>query len=153
MGHSFGQLTALCVSDSLSLIDVIKLLAGRAALMQDFWGSERGAMIHVDAEVATVNKLIASNALNPPYHVSMVYFNGLSSQVLVGPESSINRIEHALTDPHQFAGTIKFQRLIITHGFHSEFTESILSRLSELAEQLNFNSSSISLEICIEGQS
>ncbi len=154
MGHSFGQLTALCVSGSLSLVDVIKLLAGRAALMQTFWGPERGAMIHVDAEVATVNKIIAStNALGPPHHVSVACFNGPSSQVLVGRESSINKIEHTLIDPLQFAGRIKFQRLTTTHGFHSEFTEPILGRLSELAEQLEFNSPSIPLETCTEGQS
>ena len=154
MGHSFGQLTALCVCGSLSLVNTIKLLAGRAALMQDFWGPERGAMIHVDADVASVNKLIASiNALDPNHHVSVACFNGPSSQVLVGPEAAINNIEHALTDPHQFAGTIKFQRLTTTHGFHSEFTEPILGRLSELAEQLDFNSPSIPLETCTEGQS
>ena len=154
IGHSFGQLTALCVSGSLSLADIIKLLAGRAALMQKFWGPERGAMIHVNAEVAVVNKLIAStNALGPPHHVSVACFNGPSSQVLVGRESSINEIEHALTDPHQFDGTIKFQRLTTTHGFHSEFTEPILGRLSGLAEQLDFKSPSIPLETCTEGQS
>ena len=154
MGHSFGQLTALCVSGSLSLADGIKLIAGRASLMQQFWGPERGAMIHVDADIATVNKIISSiNTTGPPHNVSVACFNGPSSQVLVGRESSINDFEHALTDPHQSAGSVKFQRLTTTHGFHSEFTEPILGRLNELAEQLDFRTPDIPLETCTESKS
>lgn len=37
VGHSFGQLTALCVAGSVSHHDGLKLIAGRAALVQDKW--------------------------------------------------------------------------------------------------------------------
>ncbi|KAJ5519536.1 polyketide synthase [Penicillium expansum] len=42
LGHSFGELTALCVADSLSLDDALTMIAARARVIRDFWGPEGG---------------------------------------------------------------------------------------------------------------
>ncbi|EXL96181.1 hypothetical protein NOF04DRAFT_10076 [Fusarium oxysporum II5] len=53
-GHSLGQLAALCVSGVLSLRDALKMIYGRASLIQNKWGSERGRMLSVEAYIPTV---------------------------------------------------------------------------------------------------
>jgi acyl transferase domain-containing protein len=35
VGHTFGELTALCVSGTLSIEDTIKMIAGRAGIIRD----------------------------------------------------------------------------------------------------------------------
>jgi acyl transferase domain-containing protein len=58
VGHSFGEITALCVSGVLSLEDTVKLIAGRAKLVQDAWGTDPGAMMAIEADEALVHDLL-----------------------------------------------------------------------------------------------
>lgn len=50
VGHSFGEITALCLSGVLSLVDAVKLVVGRAKVVRDAWGPDTGSMM---AERAT----------------------------------------------------------------------------------------------------
>lgn len=85
VGHSFGQITALSVCGSLSLEDGLKLIAGRAALMQTMWGPERGSMIAIEANGDTVSEILATvNAKCPGKEVEIACYNGVTSHVLVG---------------------------------------------------------------------
>ena len=63
MGHSFGHLTALCVSGCLTLEDGLKLAVGRVTM-------------EVDPEMTT--KLAAE------CDAEVARYNGATSQVLVG---------------------------------------------------------------------
>ena len=45
VGHSFGELTALCVAGILSLKDTLKMIVGRASVIKRSWGNENGAMV------------------------------------------------------------------------------------------------------------
>lgn len=154
VGHSFGQVTALCISGVLSLPDTLKLVSERASLMQELWGPERGSMILIDADIDTVNQIMSSAiASGSDNHVSVACYNAASSHVLVGPAASIDAVEHSLAGPHEHSGRTRFRRLTTTHGFHSEFTEPILPGLTELTEQLEIGVPTIPLETCSEGQS
>lgn len=151
VGHSFGQLTALCVSGGLSLNDGIKLIAGRAALMQKFWGIERGSMISVEAELDIVLDLVSSiNQAGSHHKVEIACYNGPTSHVLVGTEASINAVEDELV---HHVGPIKYKKLNVTHGFHSEFTEPLLPSLKKISEELVFRDPHIPLETCSETES
>ena len=65
VGHSFGELTASCVSGAVSLQDAIKMIAGRAGLIQKRWGNDSGAMMAIGAELANVNDLLAKTRRVP----------------------------------------------------------------------------------------
>lgn len=154
LGHSFGQLTALCISGCLSLEDGLKLVTGRATLMEKYWGSERGSMVAIEADINTVSKIISLAGMRGTGHkVEIACYNGPTSHVLVGNESSIKTVEDIIADNTLGLGVTKCKKLVVTHGFHSEFTDPILPGLTGLAQQLVFREPDIPLETCSNGQS
>ncbi|KAI9844533.1 MAG: Type I Iterative PKS [Sclerophora amabilis] len=152
VGHSFGQFTALCVSGSLSLEDSLKLVAGRASLIQKCWPAERGSMISVESDIENVSRLI-SLAKESNQKVEIACYNGCNSHVLVGTESSVSAVEGIIANQASVLGPMKVKKLKVTHGFHSELVENILPGLHELAGQLAISQPTITLETCSEGQS
>ena len=149
VGHSFGQLTALCVSGILTLGDSLKLVSGRASLMQKHWGPERGSMISIEADLNTVlNYISSANTSDATQNIEIACYNGPTSHVLVGPRSAIDSLENELS-----RASIQHKRLNVTHGFHSAFTEPCLSRLHNLAEGLTYNMPTVALQTCTEDRS
>ena len=146
IGHSFGQLTALTVSGSLSLVDGLRLICGRASLMRQHWGSERGTMVALEADLATVSTII-DTVQSSGHRIEIACHNAPQSHVLVGARRAIEAVEQYIAQSATLRGT-KYKILNVTHGFHSEFTEPILPGLFELADCLSFNESKIPLETC-----
>ena len=142
VGHSFGELTALAVSGVLSLNDAIKLVATRAVLMRTKWGADRGTMLLVGAGTELVQKIIAGNQ-----DVEIACYNAQTSQIIVGTEGAIAEVEDLVKQSSEYRG-IQCQRLNVTNGFHSRFTEPLLNDLSETASTLSFRAPSIYLESC-----
>ncbi|KAI9688872.1 MAG: Type I Iterative PKS [Bathelium mastoideum] len=145
VGHSFGHLTALCISGILSLHDVIKLISGRARLMQTRWGPERGSMISLLADSDTANSILQTLDQSG-YHAEIACYNGPSSHVLVGDERSIDQAQEVLESGS--LGSVRYRRLQVTHGFHSRFTEDLLPDLRDLAKGLTSNEPVIAIEPC-----
>ena len=150
IGHSFGQLVALTVSGSLSLVDGLRLVCGRASLIRQHWGSESGAMLALEADVETVSELM--NFLQSSGHnIEIACYNAPRSHVLVGAQRAIAAVEQRLA---QLATQkIKFKTLNVTHGFHSAFVDPILPGLAQLAESLAFKKPTIPLETCSDKHS
>ena len=142
VGHSFGELTALAISGILSLKDAIKLVATRAMLMQSKWGPHKGTMLLVGAATEVVQRIIAGNG-----DVEIACHNAPTTQIVVGTESAISKVEDIVKQKSEYNG-IKCQRLDVTHGFHSQFTEPLLKDLSKTAHSMIFNAPSIHLESC-----
>lgn len=141
VGHSFGQLSALCVSGCLTLEDGLKLVVGRAILMQKHWGSEPGSMIALEVESE------AATALAAKCDAEVACYNGPTSQVLVGSTDSIAKIREIAV-----ATSLKHKCLNIANGFHSRYTEPLLPGLHNLAEQLVFYKPDLALETCSRGE-
>ena len=124
IGHSFGQLTALCVAGVLSLEDSLKLISGRASLIKSQWGCERGAMISLESDIDNVMRIVSlTRQHGTSQYVEIACYNGPSSYVLVGTEASIKGVEDIVTDKVLSLGLVKARRLDVTHGFHSEVAE------------------------------
>ncbi|KAL9094911.1 MAG: hypothetical protein Q9165_002861 [Trypethelium subeluteriae] len=145
VGHSFGHFGALAISGVLSLNDVIQLVAGRAGLMQERWGPERGSMISLQAEGHLVDSILRT-LKQSGHRAEIACYNGPSNYVLVGDEASINQTQELLEGGS--LGKIRYRRLQVTHGFHSRFTENLLPYLGDLAERLRSNEPVIAIESC-----
>ncbi|KAF5857101.1 hypothetical protein ETB97_006245 [Aspergillus alliaceus] len=147
VGHSFGQLTALCVSGVLSLADALKLVCGRASIMAKHWGPEPGSMLFLQADRQTVFKLLGLVQGN----LEIACYNGPKSHVVVGSAKETDALEAFLAENPSFGGgSVRRKRLQVTNGFHSRFTEPLLPHLTALSEELNWQGPTIHLELCTE---
>lgn len=142
VGHSFGQLTALCVSGVLSLHDGLQLITGRARLIKEHWGNDSGSMIAIEAALDTVKSLLAQHA---HLGLDIACYNGPQSFVIAGSTSSVDALEAFLKSAPQ---PFQAKRLRVTNAFHSSLTEPLLQSLQDITEQLNFQSPRIPLETC-----
>jgi acyl transferase domain-containing protein/acyl carrier protein/SAM-dependent methyltransferase len=147
VGHSFGQLTALTVAGALDLSDGLRLVCGRAQLISTLWGPVAGAMVAVEASAPQVQELLSKLSV-AGYSAEIACYNAKESQVLVGTVAAMDALQEIL-----MLSDIKHKRLPVTHGFHSAFTQPILSDLKELAQTLHFQPTAIPLETCTEQDS
>ena len=152
IGHSFGQLTALCVADSLSLEDGIRLVSTRARLIRDQWGPETGAMLSIEGDHQEVNALLDyahQDCLAGSVEISC--YNSPRNFVVAGARGSIEAIEAASRTP-SCPVSLKLQRLQNTHAFHSQLVDSILPSFADAANSIHLKEPSIPVETCSQGQ-
>ncbi|KAJ5604418.1 hypothetical protein N7510_009572 [Penicillium lagena] len=142
IGHSFGQLTAMCVAGVLSLTDAVKLVSGRASIIREKWGAERGCMLLVQGDLAVVCSFIAQARENTGHVVEIACFNGPNSFVIVGSEADIDSFDSLA------ASTLKTRRMSVTHGFHSRFVDAIMDDYENLAKDMVYKSPTIAIETC-----
>lgn len=151
VGHSFGHFTALCVSGVLSLADTLRLVAGRASLMQKHWGSESGAMLALQTDLHHVMEILSQLESQQDGYAEIACFNGPKSHVIVGSRKTVQEIETRVASNRTGASTpVRSHRLNVTHGFHSKYTETLLPQLSQLANELQWKVPTIHLELCDE---
>ncbi|KAI0442186.1 BcPKS19, polyketide synthase [Xylaria telfairii] len=153
VGHSFGQLTAFCISGALSLADALTLVVGRASLMQKYWDSEPGSMIFLQADRETTGELLQLLSKNNGFYAEIACYNGTKSHVVVGSSDSINFLEQYIARTQSLRDTIRTKKLRVTHGFHSKFTEPMLTHLTALAKGLDWRRPTLHLETCDESES
>ncbi len=144
VGHSFGEITALCISGALSFRDTIKLVAGRAKVVRDRWGPDPGAMMAVEADEEIIQRLLAeaNRRYAGEYPASIACYNGPRSFTLAGSTKAIDIITETIP---QF-GSLKSKRLNVTNSFHSTLVEPLVSYLQEVGRDLLFSDPVIPLE-------
>ncbi|KAK7221359.1 hypothetical protein V2G26_009362 [Clonostachys chloroleuca] len=146
VGHSFGELTSLVVSGILSLEDGLRLIIGRARIIQESWGAENGAMMAVEGDLQVINDLLSvANKDNADSPATIACYNGPTSFTLGGSGEAIDRVEATLANDATFRGT-KNKRLNVTNAFHSTLVEPLIDRLTQLGEALNFRNPNIPFE-------
>ena len=144
LGHSFGQLTALCVSGSLSLHEAIELVIGRAELIDSNWGEEKGSMLSVQSDLAAVSSLL--DIQNSERRLEIACFNHPTNHVVVGDSEAVTAFEKLAASEKN----IRTKRLHVTHGFHSHFSERILPSLAKFANNVKWNEPTIPIEFATE---
>lgn len=147
VGHSFGQLTALCVAGSLALADGLRLVTGRAQLIRQFWGADTGAMLAVEGDAAPLDRLLAE--LTRADQVDVACRNGARNIVLAGESEAIGNAEQAC----RAAPGLRAVRLANSHAYHSRLADPIVDGLRALAESVAWRSPSLHVETCSAGQS
>ncbi|KAJ6443691.1 Conidial yellow pigment biosynthesis polyketide synthase [Purpureocillium lavendulum] len=156
VGHSFGELTALCISGALSLRDTIRLVARRARLVRDAWGPDKGSMMAVEADLPLVEELLAHVADKAPgkdnSSASIACYNGPRSFTLAGPEKAIDAVAETMSTVNRFS-SIRYKRLGVTNAFHSTLVDTLLAPLEEIGKDLDFREPTIPLERASETES
>ncbi|KAL8636935.1 MAG: hypothetical protein Q9228_005733 [Teloschistes exilis] len=153
MGHSFGQLTALCVAGAMSLEDGLRLASTRARLIRDEWGPETGAMLAIEGKQQEVEDLLrkAKERL-PSGSCDIACYNGPQNFVLAGDRASIENME-TIAHQEKPGARLKIQRLKNTHAFHSQLVDGILPGLETTAETIRFRTPLIPVETCTATES
>ena len=150
VGHSFGELTALCVSEVVTLKDAIKIISHRAHLIQDKWGIEKGSMMATEGSLADVEALMnkSNKALGSRGQLSIACYNGPSSFTLAGSVEAILVAEGLVKDDPTFSN-LRLKKLNVTHAYHSPLVDTI-GDLQSVCQGVIFNEPSIQLERATE---
>jgi acyl transferase domain-containing protein/nucleoside-diphosphate-sugar epimerase/SAM-dependent methyltransferase/acyl carrier protein len=151
VGHSFGELTALCISGVLSLRDAILLIARRAALIRDNWGADSGSMIAVEGDKGDVQRLLDHSHRAGPNDtdpVTIACFNGPNSFTLAGTTAAIDAVRTTLKGPS--FSRLKAKRLSVTNAFHSSLIDPLMPALNNVTQGLSLKQSVIHIERATE---
>ncbi|RDA88879.1 hypothetical protein CP532_5399 [Ophiocordyceps camponoti-leonardi (nom. inval.)] len=143
IGHSFGQLTALCVSGSLSLRDAVRLVSERARLLDSLCGGGEGVMLAVETSEGDGLLRLAKERGRHPFAADVACYNGPRNLVFAGDVESIRAVEDVCR-----AEGFRAKRLDNSHAFHSRLLDGILPSLLETAGELRFESPRIPIEAC-----
>ncbi|KAK1837467.1 polyketide synthase, partial [Colletotrichum chrysophilum] len=145
IGHSFGELTALCMSGILSLPDGLKLVGGRARLMKEKWGPDPGSMLLFETDPALLAEILHPDRVN----VEVACYNAQNLTVVSGSRSDVEVAQQLLKESPK-TSNVKTKILDVPFAFHSRFTDAILHDLENLATDLVFHKPSIPLETCLD---
>ncbi|KAJ9486472.1 hypothetical protein VN97_g6860 [Penicillium thymicola] len=145
VGHSFGEITALCVAGVLSLEDTVKLIAGRARLVQTAWGADSGSMMAIEANEAVVQDLLQESNTKSDGTAGIACYNGPRSFTVAGSTTAIDAFAATLPGKE-----VKSKRLNVTNAFHSALVESIVDRLGEIGKGVTFHDAVIPIERATE---
>ena len=141
IGHSFGQISALCIAGSVSLEDAFRFVSGRARLIRDNWGPENGLMLSVECDHDQLAKLLNQVDSSGDAHVEVACYNGLNSIVLAGNASSIKKAEG-------YAKHLKTTRLNNSHAYHSHLADNIMADLRSIADSIRITQPRTNVETC-----
>ncbi|GKZ29823.1 type I Iterative Polyketide synthase (PKS), partial [Aspergillus brasiliensis] len=142
IGHSFGQISALCVCGVLSLEDAVKYVIGRASLFDIDWSTDKGTMLALKADRQMVTRLVATS------QVEIACYNGPRDVVVAGSFPDIQGFEFQAK-----AAGIDARRLDVARAFHSSLMDPALPQLRRIANTLTFHSPQIPIQTCTQGQS
>lgn len=155
VGHSFGELVALCISGALSVTDAVKMIAGRANIIKHSWGFEKGSMMATEADLDEVEKLLVETSgacrkagERPP---TIACFNGPRCFTVAGSSKAIDIVIEAISKSSTYS-TIRFKRLNVTNAFHSTLVEKLMADLEDVGKGLTFKKPTIHLERATEFQ-
>jgi acyl transferase domain-containing protein len=124
IGHSLGEYVAACLANVLSRDDALRLLAGRARLMQAL---PPGAMLAVRLPEEEVASRLGAE-------LSIAALNGPSLTVVSGPHEAIHALEEELS-----AAQVACRRLPTSHAFHSHMLDPMLQPFADLVRGVPLN--------------
>ncbi|KAH8691174.1 hypothetical protein BGW36DRAFT_438695 [Talaromyces proteolyticus] len=146
IGHSFGQLTALCVAEVLPLSDGLHLVAERARLILTYCGQKNGVMLAIEAPLEQVHCLLdLAERQCRSFSAEIACYNGPQSYVVAGDEISIGAIEKV---SESLFDSIKLKQLRNSHAFHTKLIDDIIPSFLEVAKTFRYQKPIIPIEPC-----
>ncbi|KAI0964941.1 hypothetical protein F4678DRAFT_454363 [Xylaria arbuscula] len=154
VGHSFGEITALCISGALGVRDSLQLVKRRAEIIRDCWGPDRGSMMMVEADECLVDSLLSDVNRNmaDSARVSVACFNSPRNYTLAGSTDGISKMCEILSENSTYR-LVRSRRLDVTNAFHSELVRPLLPALREILSDIQFLEPRIRFERATETSS
>jgi len=138
MGHSLGEYSALACSDKLSLQDACLVLKKRGQLMNDAVPQNKSGMAALIGKDSNyVQKIIKDNNIN----LEVANDNSPKQVVISGDISEIKNNKELFLKNN----IIKYVILNVSAAFHSKLMLHAQEELSEIINQVNFNSNKINI--------
>jgi len=138
MGHSIGEYVAACVAGVFSLEDGLRLVAARGRLMQAL--PEGGGMVAVMAPAERLSGML-------PEGVPIAAINGPEATVISGELAALESVLSSLA-----AQGIKTKPLQVSHAFHSELMEPMLTEFRVVVETVDYSPPQVELISNVTGQ-
>ncbi|KAE8372515.1 hypothetical protein BDV26DRAFT_297795 [Aspergillus bertholletiae] len=155
VGHSLGELTAMCISGVVSLPDALQLIIGRASIIKHSWGSEKGSMVAIEGKLDDVERSLAATRVacmaegETECLPEIACFNSPSNYTIAGTVNSIAVLTGILLEDPTFSN-LRFKQLNVTNAFHSSLVEPITKEVEAVGQGIIFNDPMIHFERATE---
>ena len=125
VGHSLGEISALCTAEAINYTNALKFVYERASLMDNI--EDSGAMAAVREDEERLREIIA------PYseHVSIAALNGPKTSVISGRTAEVRKVEKILD-----LSSIRHKRLKVPFAAHSPAADTILRFIENAAPDI-----------------
>ncbi|GCE29298.1 hypothetical protein KDA_47820 [Dictyobacter alpinus] len=128
LGYSLGEYVVACLAGVLSLKDALRLVAGRAQLIEEI---ETGAMLAVMLSEAEIKPYLDAQ-------INLAIHNSPTACVLAGPVTAIEQLATRL-----LKNDIACRRVETTHAFHSQMLSPLMDKVTELAGTVTLHTPTI----------
>ncbi|CAA0078687.1 Narbonolide/10-deoxymethynolide synthase PikA1, modules 1 and 2 [BD1-7 clade bacterium] len=140
LGHSVGEITAVCVAGGMPLDDACRLIAARGRLMQAL--PKQGAMMSVKSDADHVAKYIDGYP-----GIAVAAINGPLQTVISGESAGIDELERVFR-----RDGLDCKRLTVSHAFHSPLMMPMLDAFQEVAESVDYHPVQVPVVSNIQGR-
>lgn len=140
MGHSVGEIAALCVAGGVSLEHATKLIAARGRLMQAL--PPGGAMTSVMAPEAQVVDAVSAWS----DQVAVAAVNAPEQVVISGAAAAVAEIAS-----HFVAQGVTTKPLTVSHAFHSPLMRPMTTEFENVVRTIEFSTPKIPFVSCVTG--
>ncbi|MFD6393241.1 SDR family NAD(P)-dependent oxidoreductase [Nocardia sp. NPDC060259] len=139
MGHSVGEITAVCVAGALSVADASRLVVARGRLMQVLPAG--GVMAAIHATEAEVVPLLSGS-------IAVAAVNGPAALVVSGSDPEVGEIV-----AHFAALGRKTRLLRVSHAFHSPLMDPMLAEFAAVCAEVEFSTATVPVISNVTGES
>ncbi|MCX7091093.1 MAG: amino acid adenylation domain-containing protein [Legionellales bacterium] len=130
IGHSLGEYVAACLAGVFSFEDGVALICQRCILMAQ---APPGAMVAIECSIDHFEKLQSSVE-----GIELALHNSSHHCVASGTDAAIQNLEKYLTKH-----TITYQKLQVSHGFHSHLMKPIKEAFIDILSNMKFHAPNI----------
>ena len=138
MGHSVGEIAALCVAGGVSLEGGLELIAARGRLMQAL--PPGGMMTSIMAPETRVIEVIAEWT----DHVAIAAVNAPGQIVISGAGAAVTEITSRLA-----ADGVSTRPLTVSHAFHSPLMRPMVSDFAAAVSRIPFTTPRVPIVSCV----